>query len=416
MSSQIVNQDPTGYRLGGRTPNVVWAPADRAEAVDAIRSAASAGQSLVIWGGGTAIDLGFPPERYHAALSTAHLNRVIDYQPDDMTITLEPGVRLSTLQALLAERRQFLPLNPALPDRVTLGGLVSAASSGPWRAGYGTPRDWVIGLRVIGADGLEVRAGGLVVKNVAGYDLPKLYTGSHGTLGLLTEVTFKVLPMPPAVGHALIELSGATEVENVLARLRDSDVDPCVVSLLHGSGVQSIQLPTTADWTLLLEFRHFPEAVRWQLDQLSTASGIPPDRIHELSAGETVVGAVRDFGIHSPFVCRASTLSSRAAALCREFRELGRASGAELTCVSQAASGQISVFGSPGGDPSLVQRLRATARQVGGNLVAARVPETWLGEVDPWGDPGAAVRLISGIKKTLDPTGLFAPGRMAGRV
>ncbi|TPW05815.1 MAG: hypothetical protein FD129_2725 [bacterium] len=129
-----------------------------------------------------------------------------------------------------------------------------------------------------------------------------------------------------------------------------------------------------------------------------------------------MVGAVRDFGIHSPFVCRASTLSSRAAALCREFRELGRASGAELTCVSQAASGQISVFGSPGGDPSLVQRLRATARQVGGNLVAARVPETWLGEVDPWGDPGAAVRLISGIKKTLDPTGLFAPGRMAGRV
>src|SRR5262249_8362846 len=169
--------------------------------------------------------MGGPPSRLDAVVVTRRLNRILDYQPDDMTVTVEAGVTVAELQRTLAERSQFLPLDPPLAARATLGGTVAANVSGPWRAGYGTAPDWLIGLRIAAADGQVVKGGGRVVKNVAGYDLCKLYTGSLGTLGVLYELTFKVMPRPEASAVAAVPVR-LDQVEPLVAAIMDSDLAP----------------------------------------------------------------------------------------------------------------------------------------------------------------------------------------------
>ena len=161
-----------GCSVNGVAPAAVAAPATPAEAACLVLLARERGWAIVPFGGGTWIQFGSAPTRFDLAISTRRLTRVVDYQPDDMTVTVEPGVTLSVLAQTLERRQQILPLDPPLPSRATAGGTVAAAASGPWRAGFGTPRDWLIGCRVVADDGQEVRGGGQVVKNVAGYDLP----------------------------------------------------------------------------------------------------------------------------------------------------------------------------------------------------------------------------------------------------
>ena len=142
--------------------------------------------------------LGYPPARYDLALSTERLDRITDYQPADLTVTAQAGVTLAQLQETLAAHGQFLPLDVALPDRQTVGGIVAARADSLRRLAYGSVRDSLLGVSVINSRGELVKGGGKVVKNVAGYDLPKLYCGSLGTLGLIVEATFKVAPLPAA--------------------------------------------------------------------------------------------------------------------------------------------------------------------------------------------------------------------------
>src|SRR5207247_3149711 len=187
------------------------------------------------WGGATRMALGAPPAVYRLAVPLQRLNQLVDYQPDDMTVTVQAAITLGSLAKRLSERGQFLPLDPPVPQRATPGGTVAAAASGPLRAAYGTPRDWLIGARVIDGEGQEVRPGGRVVKNVAGYDLCKLYTGSLGTLGVLAELTFKVMPRPETIAVAALPLS-LSQVEPLLAAVMDSDLSPSGLELFAEIG------------------------------------------------------------------------------------------------------------------------------------------------------------------------------------
>ena len=154
------------------------------------------------------------PRRLDLLLATTGLNRVVEYEPADLTVTVEAGMRFSDLQALLAEQGQFLALDPAAEPEATIGGLIATNASGPLRFAYGTARDLVIGTRVANPDGTLTRAGGRVVKNVAGYDLNKLYVGSLGTLAVIVELSFKLAPIPPALATVV----GQFELERLRAR------------------------------------------------------------------------------------------------------------------------------------------------------------------------------------------------------
>ena len=185
------------YRLAGEPSRAIALPRTVDELSEMLSFAMSENLTVIPAGAGTWLNMGNPPVRAHLLLSTSQMNRILEYEPADLTATVEAGCTLHGFNAQAAPHRQCIPLDPFADVRSTLGAVVATASSGPLRCGFGTPRDWVIGMQIVHAYGLRTRAGGKVVKNVAGYDLCKLYTGSFGTLGIITEISFKLRPLPP---------------------------------------------------------------------------------------------------------------------------------------------------------------------------------------------------------------------------
>ena len=184
------------YAVEGVIPQAVAQPTDRESIARLLQWAAEHQVSVLPRGGGVLSALGNPPTGADVVLDLSRYNRVLDFQPADLTATVEPGVTLDTLQRELAQGGKLVPLEAPLADRATLGGILAANANGPLRYSYGPARDWLIGISVVSAAGVETKAGGKVVKNVTGYDLNKLYTGSLGTLGVIVEATFKLAPLP----------------------------------------------------------------------------------------------------------------------------------------------------------------------------------------------------------------------------
>ncbi len=184
------------YVLEGRTPEAVVFPGSKEEIGSILTLAGERGVPVLPWGGGTALGIGSPPTRVGIVLGLKRLDRVIEHEPGDLTATVEAGITLGALQAYLGRRDQWLSLDPASSDQATLGGILASNASGPRRHLYGTFRDLLIGVTVVSAEGTVIRGGGKVVKNVAGYDLPKLFIGSFGTLGVVVEATFRLRPRP----------------------------------------------------------------------------------------------------------------------------------------------------------------------------------------------------------------------------
>ena len=185
-----------GYTVDGLTPQAAVRPENRDAISQVMEWAARAGAAVAPWGGGTQRGLGNVPARLDLALDLTRCNRLLDFQPDDLTVTVEAGITLESLQRELAQGGKYLALEGPQPAKATIGGMLATSSTGPRRFAYGPPRDWLIGIGVVAADGTESKAGGRVVKNVTGYDLNKLYTGSLGTLGIIVEASFKLSPAP----------------------------------------------------------------------------------------------------------------------------------------------------------------------------------------------------------------------------
>jgi glycolate oxidase FAD binding subunit len=265
------------YGVDGMTPSVVVKPSTQAEVAAALGAANAAGAAVVPFGGGTQQSMGMPPQRYDVALDLRRLEAVVEYESADLTVTVEAGMRLSTLQGLLGEKVQWLPLDPPVSDEATIGGVLATNASGPARLSRGTARDLVIGMTMVTAAGELVKSGGRVVKNVAGYDLAKLHIGGQGTTGVIVQVSFKLSPLPvrtaivAATGdlEALMELSGGVEE----ARLA-----------LQGA-VLTCE-PSGALWTLALRFAGGDAAVERSLLEtraLATEKGLIVEDASEAS-------------------------------------------------------------------------------------------------------------------------------------
>jgi glycolate oxidase FAD binding subunit len=223
----------TGTILGVEAGRTVK-PATLDDAAACLREASLAGERVSFFGAGTEIDLGYPPERIDLLIETADLARVVEYAPADMTIAVEAGMRLDALQAILAPHRQRLALDPPSPQ-ATIGGLIATNASGPRRARYGSLRDLIVGVSLIRADGARVRGGGKVVKNVAGFDVPKLAVGSLGTLGMIATATFRLHPLPERIVH--VEIRGCTleAVRRFAMHLEREQFEPAAFIALEGS-------------------------------------------------------------------------------------------------------------------------------------------------------------------------------------
>ncbi|MFP5369337.1 MAG: FAD-binding oxidoreductase, partial [Actinomycetes bacterium] len=217
--------------VGGVVPREVVRPTSVEEVAEVLRAAAAEGRTVVPVGGRSKLSWAAPPSSCDLVLDTTGLDRIVEHVAGDLTVVAEAGVRLADLQEHVGQAGQMLGLDPP-EEGATLGGVVSANASGPRRLQYGTVRDLLIGTTVVLADGTVAHAGGKVVKNVAGYDLGKLYTGAHGTLGVLVSTTWRLHPVPPARRVVTLERTDASDAGPLAIALNRSTLTPSAVELI----------------------------------------------------------------------------------------------------------------------------------------------------------------------------------------
>jgi glycolate oxidase FAD binding subunit len=249
--------------LEGRTPEAVVFPGSKEEVAAVLALAADEGIPVTPWGGGTKLGIGSPPTRLGLVLGLKRLHRILEHEPGDLTATVETGITLSALQSELGKRGQWVSLDPAQPERATLGGILASNASGPRRHLYGTCRDLLIGLTVVGGDGSIVRGGGKVVKNVAGYDLPKLYIGSYGTLGILVEATLKLRPLPDEDRLIVARFERLKAAGAAARAIVASDFIPSALELVDGGASHALGLAASGG-ALLIGVDGLKEQVDWQ--------------------------------------------------------------------------------------------------------------------------------------------------------
>jgi glycolate oxidase FAD binding subunit len=228
------------YAVQGVAPGCVAAPENIEELAGVLLMAQELPAAIVPWGGGTQQQIGGPPERADLVVRTERLNRVLIHEPFDLTISVEAGMTLGALRDYLARHGQMLPVDPPLPARATIGGLIATAADGPRRLGYGTLRDLLIGIAVVEAGGQVSKAGGMVVKNVSGFDMMKLYLGSFGTLAVIASANFKLLPAPRAAATLLCAFDTPAGAFAALEALQLTQLTPTAAEYLNAGALRSL--------------------------------------------------------------------------------------------------------------------------------------------------------------------------------
>jgi len=401
------------FQLFGMEPKSAARPESPAEAQEIAREAA--GKAIVPWGGGCRQGLGYPPERYDLALSTANLNKITEYEPADLTITAQAGVTLAELQAVLAAQGQCLPLDIARPESQTVGGVIAARANSLRRLSGGSVRDLLLGVSVVNSAGELVKGGGKVVKNVAGYDLPKLYCGSLGTLGLITEASLKVAPLPEASATVALPLDAGHNSEDVLDHLLGSGLAPSFLFLLSPSAASGI-VPDAGDAQyLIIGFDGDAEAVTWQISTLGA------DALGD-AASRSVRAALRDFALNAaPMTTEFHVLSSQVGAFSRMLEWTARRSGFTAAVASDAALGLMTAHFAPQSDTAdwrvFYADLKDKADRCGGSFIITQMPDVLrAADVPVWFPLLPDFGLMARLKETLDPTRMWNPGRFVGRI
>jgi glycolate oxidase FAD binding subunit len=383
-------------------------------------NSATAQRVLYPVGGRTALHFGCPAVETGVAVSTAKLTNVIDYPARDMTVTVEAGIRIDALAELLKQERQRLPIDVPQAHRATLGGIIACNAGGARRLGLGTLRDYIIGISAIDAQGVLYKAGGRVVKNVAGYDLCKVLTGALGTLGLVTQVTLKLRPIPESTQWLWAGFSRFAEIESVLERLLLSATRPVAMEVLDASAAAEIAaearttFPTDGP-VLGLAFEGRAHEVAWQIEALqSELKPFNPRQVVITPNGETdgLWNALTEFEVtaEEPLTFKANLLPSRT----MEFLEL--ASREQISVQAHAGNGIVighlpDRVTTPQTAAAMLSPLRKFARQFHGNLIIVNSPEAWKQEIPTWGDPEPSWPLMLKLKEQLDPQDLLNRGR-----
>jgi glycolate oxidase FAD binding subunit len=404
-----------GYAVEGKTPALVCSPPNAEQLGAAVRIAGETGASVIPWGGGTMMRLGNPPKRFDIALTLERLDKLVEHDDANLTAIAQAGVKIAELQRMLVRGRQFLALDPPNPDQATIGGVVSANSIGPRRMAYGAVRDQVIGMKVVLADGTSIKAGGKVVKNVAGYDLCKLFVGSLGTLGIITEVGFRLAPI--AESAATVLASGSLAHCLRFARgLLDSPLLPVEIAITNRVALDEMG-SAPGDAAVAVWSEGFAESVeRHVRDVPRLAAG------HDLATqvfrnGDhmTMWKKLRDFGVGQNEVLYRLTVPLAAVAPALTALDGTALLAAPARALAFAATGTIRLVTEDGDAPSAVfPKLLTLAREHSGHAVVEAAPPALKGGVDVWGPSPQSWAIMRKLKRRFDPSGTLNPGRLIG--
>ncbi|HEU4370758.1 MAG TPA: FAD-binding oxidoreductase [Methylomirabilota bacterium] len=413
--------DLSPFVVDGRTPEAAVFPGTTEEVAAVVQQAAAAGTPVIPWGGGTAVAVGEPPPRAGLILGLRRLDRLIEHEPGDLTATIQAGLTFGALQAALRERGQWLSLDPPDAGRATVGGLITSNASGPRRHLYGTVRDLLIGLTVVTADGAVVRGGGKVVKNVAGYDLPKLFIGSHGTLGIVVEATFKLRPLPDAERLVAARFDRLKDAGVAARALLASDLIPNAVELLDAAAAAALGLEGAG--TLVVGLDGVAEQVQWQAAELASlleplgarsVVTLPPPSWTRLAglAREAFASPAALVTLSVLPTLVVDTMEQAAAAA----RQRGLASAWTAHAGVGAVTGALLADREAAAVATVLAEWRAIARASGGHATLAWAPLAVKSQVPVWDDAGPAARIMQRIKAQLDPHNVLNPGRFVAGI
>ncbi len=444
-----VSADPEACRalaVDGVQPKLVVYPSSAEQVAAALQCASERDLAVIPIRNGTKLGVGNPPRRYDLALSLKSLNRVWHYEPADLTVAVEPGMKLGDFQHFLARDGLWLPLDPRGGAGASLGGILAANAAGPLRARYGAPRDWTLGMKVATTEGKIIKTGGRVVKNVAGYDVGKLLIGSWGTLGVIVEACFKLFTRPAGRAtfvFAVPNLEAARDLRRAIFR---SPLEPLRMALLERRAAQwvveagkKLEAPNSklenrssniqlrdSSFEFWIEAGGSERVLGRTASDLEHLAGEAGLRAEKCDNATSVWDRVGDFATLAAENSKDAIVLRAPLPLDSSEKFLGVALD-EIqvqTFLSQPGTGVVTLVlggdgaggNSPASAPSVVARLRDLADKLGGALVVEHCPPELKPQLDVWGRPGSHVEILRQVKAVWDPKGVLSPGRFAGGI
>ena len=385
---------------------------DSAQAMaEALRAANQAGNTIELGGRFSKRALGGPIAAPDVELSSAALNRLLDYEPADLTVSVEAGMPWRDLETCLAQNNQFIPLDPAYGDRATVGGVVASDSSGPRRRRYGTARDLVIGMEFATLEGKLVQSGGMVVKNVTGLDMAKPMIGSLGTLAAITRVNFRVYPRPETAATFLFSSDRAEGLLDLRNRILRGQAQPTALDLLNKQSLTALDLDSDAGYVLAAEAMGSSAVVARYRREYETLAADSACNLHVLDAerGEAFWTAVRQL---AAVVTGEGRCWLRVSTVGTKLGDAIRTIGEDATLLVRAANGVV--YAGAGADTArdLVTRLR----DAGFVVLLEQGPDELKNSVEAWAAPGSDFEIMRRLKATFDPKNLLNPGRLYGKL
>lgn len=409
------------YEVDGKRPLLVLRPADAGQIGRILALGDKEGWTMIPWGGGTQMSLGNVPRAYDIAVDVSSLDQVYDYDAENLTLVAGAGCTLKTVQRLLSERRQFMPVDPPLSELASLGGLIASNAFGPSRLGYGAVRDLTLGLQVALLTGQIVSVGGKHNKNLAGYDLSKLFVGSAGTLGIITRVTCRVLPLPEYSRTVQVTFADAHDAFALAGDILDGPITPTCLDVLQGApGAAGEPYPPIS---LTISFDGPEEVVEHQVLDFRAVESLGRAVSVEGLGGEAAEAAtrkIRDLPATStaPLIVRAGVPPASLAEFWARVQRAAAEAQATASILARVGLGIAYVFVQAPHNQlaKLAEANRAFAGELGGNAIVERLPADLKGGVDVWGPAREDWPLMEAIKTKFDPKRVLSPGRFVGKL
>lgn len=436
MSSEIT--------IRGLSPLTESCPADEAQLAELLTLAGAGGAACYIAGGLTKQDWGPAPARIDRLVSTAGLSGCSDVDPDNLTLSAAPGTTVAEARERAHAVDRILPLDPGHPGRATIGGVVATGDQGARAAGYGGLRDLVLGVRATLADGSAVKFGGRTMKNVTGYDMTKLFVGSFGILGVITEATFRLLPRFDSQAVAILPLPSLDEAKASVARIIASYLQPLALEVISADALppdfasSTAKLPGGRAATgapaaggrplLLAGFSGHRAAVDRSIKEVTEAHPGVAAQVLRDDAAETLYEHLAASGPEAGgdrLGLRASVPISRALDMVAAAQTCAASNGLSVGFRAGAARGRVDLLlatrdgSGPNTDAwfaSVLSHMRAQAVSMGGSLFVTGGAALLPGGYDAWGDVGPSLAIMKRIKERFDPTGILNPGRFVGGI
>ncbi|HXX44462.1 MAG TPA: FAD-binding oxidoreductase [Candidatus Acidoferrales bacterium] len=436
--------DPTqlaAYGIGACAPKIAVRPGTNQEVAEIVRLAVAEKLALVPVGARTKLCMNIPPRRYDLALDMTRLDRIVAYDPDDLTLSVEPGISLRKLADVLAEHGQFIPLAVPFLRNATVGGTIASGADSPLRHSYGTARDYTLGMEFVTGDGKIVKSGGRVVKNVSGYDLHKLMIGSLGSLGVLTKINLRTFPAPRELRGLVAYFDSAQSAVELRQSIAKSPLKPLTLEILSPLAAESLSCDraeqiepgqlrayalASGRWTILASFCGAEEVLKRYERGLREVAGTADSVSLGKSAAAVALGRVREFipialeSSPAAVVVKASVLPARIGELLGDAESIAAESGVRSAAIARGV-GLIYFALLPESRQDenrsraarAVSRLRDACIRRTGNFAIACCPAEWRGSLSKLQTSGAELELMRKLKSVFDPSGVFASNPLA---